>query len=106
MFHVGQRVVCLRSGWKPQVCWLCAPEVGEEYIIRTIDDYSGRPGLRFHWLINPPFDFRDGFIEPAFVATNLDGSLNFRPVVERKTDISIFTALLNPVPSKVTERVR
>lgn len=30
----------------------------------------------------------------------------FRPVVERKTDISIFTAMLNPVPSKVTERVR
>ena len=29
----------------------------------------------------------------------------FRPIVEKKTDISVFTALLNPSPSKVIERV-
>jgi len=48
--------------------------------------------LRFNELVNDPHI--DNGIEPSFYARL------FRPVVERKTDISVFTRMLN------TQRVR
>lgn len=87
-FRVGQKVVCIRNRWftrpyKGEVF----PSLGEVYTIRALVDYGYGPlGLQFFEIRNPKYyrsedcDFRAD---------------NFRPVVARKTDISIFTAMLN-----------
>ena len=71
-------------------------ECGVVYTIREIVQVRGVTALRFHELINPAHRYA-GFatpVEQPFPAWN------FRPVVERKTSIEIFTAMLNP--SQVT----
>lgn len=84
-FHVGQKVVCIDDSWT---------------------DLNGRPDCR-------PEDPRKGSVyEIASIAEGVwlylqeipNGvgyeSCSFRPVVERKTDISIFTKMLNPARVK------
>lgn len=80
MFHVGQKVVCVEPTddlVKGQIYTVLSILCdGLIKVDRT------RPGIE--WL---------------FYAHR------FRPVVERNTDISIFTALLNPSPQKVRESI-
>ncbi|NTA27435.1 hypothetical protein [Allorhizobium ampelinum] len=57
----------------------------EELAILLVEIDNGEASVRF--------GFKN---EAAFLASR------FRPVVERKTDISIFKALLNTTPEKVT----
>lgn len=96
-FHVGQKVVCIRD-IEPYFDE-AMPEVGRVYTVRSIEGFLLGVGIRLVEIINPPRDYSNARCECSFWI----GA--FRPVVEKKTDISIFTALLNPSPAKETERV-
>lgn len=87
MFHVGQKVVCIKKGkWSKGFGWERVPLFGHIYTVRAID----RNGLLLLEVINPIAIHDDGLDEPHWCETR------FRPVVERKTDISIFTRMLTP----------
>jgi hypothetical protein len=87
-FHVGQKVVCVKAEWS-DLNGETAPVAGGIYTIRAIitypDDFAG---LLLVEIINAPRYYAEGLFECDFIATK------FRPIVERKTDISIFTAML------------
>lgn len=100
MFYVGQKVVCVepsRGGGYPDDI---VPYVGGIYTIRGID--ANRAGGAYHTglfleeIVNPLRGYA-GYVvlsEASFRATR------FRPLTERKTDISVFRALLNPADHK------
>lgn len=97
-FHVGQKVVCIRD-----LSPLCqfygetAPVVGEVYTVRAVKGFSRGIGLHFKEIRNKWHWYRLFlYCECWFVGKC------FRPVVERKTDISIFKAMLNNEPQKVS----
>ena len=82
MFHVGQKVVCVDDRGTSLV------RAGHEYIVReTQAAYLCLHGVR-------------GTVADGMFATR------FRPVIERKTNISVFTALLDPANHKHLEDVR
>jgi len=100
-FRVGQKVVCvdvscrydhLRAPWNVPV-----PLVkGRVYTVSGTENGGGHPGVylcevRSNW---PPFPNGD---ERSFAL------YRFRPLIERKTDISVFKAMLTPASKK--ERV-
>lgn len=70
--------------------------MGVAYTVREVLTVRGITALRFVELRNPEHRYA-GFAHP--VEQPFPAAL-FRPVVERKTDISVFTAMLNP--SQVT----
>lgn len=89
-FRVGQKVVCVTATGARNV------REGEVYTVRWSGDFPGRSGL-------------DGSIVTKgviLVEVEADGlgfdARRFRPAVERKTDISIFKAMLNPSRVKET----
>jgi hypothetical protein len=93
-FRVGQKVVCIaesRGGGYPDDK---RPVVGSVYTIRGIEiDRRGcidPIGVLLEEIVNEPRMYR-GYDEPSEVSF---ASTRFRPVVERKTDISIFTEIL------------
>lgn len=97
MFHVGQRVVCVRTGRRSfDDCTY--PVVGGIYTVRDIYapplGVDGPTGLRFVEFVNPPKLFNGFAIEIAF------WDRCFRPIQERKTDISIFTEMLTPTKQR------
>lgn len=95
-WHVGMKVVCIRE-WDHTPGNAC-PQVGAVYTIRAIevcDEGTGDLFLQFHEIINPQCWWPNGYGELSF----WEGG--FRPVVKRKTDISIFTAMLNPADDLV-----
>ena len=96
MFEVGQQVVRIRCG-KPTSHGEKVPAIGGVYTIRNFAKRrDGKIGLRLEEIINKPRFYSDlGYEECAFCPDT------FRPV--RKTDISIFTALL--VSSPIKEKV-
>lgn len=98
-FHIGQQVVCV-GRFAPHRWVKNYPQVGSIYRIRGFRDI-GDVNLLFIWLeeiVNPLAVFYDGHSEePSF---DLRG---FRPV--RKTDISVFTEMLNTQPIKEKEKV-
>lgn len=90
-FWVGQKVVCVREA--PHAIWAdCVyPRFHEVYMIRTLRVNPRTQSLNclVVEIVNPERDAPpDGFGEPYF------GIWRFRPIVERKTDISIFTKML------------
>jgi len=100
-FTVGQKVVLVRSfgaisSLRAAVDGVTLPVQGVTYTVREFDpDLSnGVLCIRLVELMNEPHDW-DG-LEPSFEASL------FRPVVERKTDISCFKAMLNPSKEQVT----
>ena len=95
---VGDRVVCLRDDYITHDGRLCkdvynVPAIGRVYTIRTIEVYVYGVYLRFVEVNN---DLVGGY-EPDFHWAG------FRPVQPRVTDISVFTRLLNAVPSEMEE---
>ncbi|MCK1367662.1 hypothetical protein [Bradyrhizobium sp. 62] len=96
-FRVGQKVVCvsehtctdtrLLPGGKYVPIW---PVVGEVYTVRGLT--SGvplkRPLLFLEELVNPVATFLEGKFEMGW------NPERFRPLIERKTDISVFTEIL------------
>jgi hypothetical protein len=105
-FRVGQKVVRVLCGpttigeWINKYGPISYPDVGDIVTIRAIFDLhrTGKTVLLFveHDNSGNAAMVRDcGGQEPGFPA------YYFRPLAERKTDISIFTAMLNPSKRRV-----
>lgn len=92
MIEVGQQVVCVRDDWYvlPEDCQfkLYLPVKGSVYTVRGFVTVTGLH-LLFFELRNPQTIYADGTTECSF-----DAGM-FKPV--KKTDIGIFTAMLQPV---------
>lgn len=91
MFHVGQKVVCVDASNSPGCTW--GPrERPVEDAIYTVSEVGiseiGNPAIK---LMELPRDQK----EWTWFRSN-----RFRPVVERKTDISVFTKILNDVKKR------
>ena len=105
-FRVGQKVVCveMESLYPPGVVPLeqpIQPVVGSVYTVREIvtGKVGGVPCLKLH-------EIPDHLIKLKLNGELLLGdvvydAVGFRPVVERKTDISVFRAMLNTTPETV-----
>lgn len=96
-FHIGQKVVCVetskeshRGAWLPYAAVF--PIVGTIYHIRSIafDNPQQPDGLvTLAEIDNSHLKCRFNYaVEPAFPVRA------FRPIVEHKTDISVFTRML------------
>lgn len=91
-FRIGQKVVCVRSAIEHVRYDIYLPLVGEIYTVRGFDE-SG--GVLFNEIINPVGRVEDvetgdlSYSEPSFYPDR------FRPLLERKTDISCFTEILD-----------
>lgn len=90
-FRVGQKVVCIKKDtWNNIKHNETCPRFGEVLTVRCIDhDFEGA-WLRFEEIVNPLIEYSCGLCEAHF------RSDRFRPVIERKTDISIFQEMLAP----------
>lgn len=93
-FHVGQRVVCVDDSPVEGRIWYDGkPQISAVYTIVGIE--YGRYGPYQTFL----------FAELSRQSGRGYAAWRFRPVIERKTDISILTALLNPANHKHLEGV-
>lgn len=94
MFQIGQKVVCVAEtscgGYGDEIL----PVVGAVYTVRGIDlNRSGCKCPTGLWLCeirNKERYYTDGLDECSFASDR------FRPLIERKTDISIFKKMLTP----------
>lgn len=105
MWYVGQKVVCIddthwdtRKGEK-------TPKINQIYTIREIvdDPYSPKPfqvAFRFEEIVNKLEEYLGGRTEKAF------RERRFKPLEENKTDISIFTEMLNKTPTEGCENLK
>lgn len=85
MFRVGMKVVCVRGRVRFNRCDV-QPAIGEIYTVRSVFvTVEGVESIRVNEIIAP---LHSSGKEYGFDASR------FRPVVD--TDISIFTAMLNP----------
>lgn len=92
-FVVGQKVVCVHSGpWDSDYPGAPELDTGAIYTVRDLEIIDAYPNSVYLTLLESQ---GGGW---RFNATS------FRPVDERKTDISIFTALLTPAGQK--KRIR
>jgi len=94
-FRVGQKVVCVSQ--RETAARLLYPDIGSVWKVRSIAicSITGKTGIRLA-----------GWRLPENPTTGGEFALYpdcFRPVHERKTDISIFKEMLNP--TKQRERV-
>lgn len=96
-FRVGQKVVAVRGGARPNqreiniatAAGYQKPKIGDVLTIRSINDWGNdKIILTFNELDNSHFVPRISKMEPGWHYSH------FRPLVERKTDISIFKAML------------
>ncbi len=106
-FHVGQKVVCigddLASGPDGHVLLtpIILPVKGKIYTIKSIEIgiVKGEPCLRFEEIEDQTADvLAEGEIWEVQIV--FDAS-DFCPLVDRKTDISQFEAMLTSQPSEV-----
>lgn len=91
MFRVGQRVVCIDGSRNPSGFSKFYPVEGQIYTIRGFhtEPHIKDVGIFLEEIINPPTKWSD--------ATSCEwpfASKRFRPLVERKTDISMFEEML------------
>ena len=98
--RVGMKVVCVKEH-DPDIrremasFGVAAPVLRHVYTIRAVRSICGGPDVLLEEIVNPVLQYNDGLrTEQGFSVDR------FRPVTERKTDISIFTAMLH------TQRVR
>lgn len=95
MFRVGMKVTMKEKGVWARPYGEIVPVFGEVYTIRDIvTDADVHNTLRFIEIRNDCHLYLDGHREPSFNATV------FSPVVDRKTDISVFEKLLNTKDEK------
>ena len=92
-FRVGQKIVCVDDTYNEHQAHYVSAWIkcGDIYTVRAIlppDFCSPLPGVALEEIIGQPHPIWDE--ECGW------RSARFRPVVERKTDISTFTAMLNP----------
>lgn len=101
-FRVGQKVVCVDDGWANwqladmRSAGISSPIKGEIYTVRAVETLQGEAHVWLAEIVNPIVDYSDVGQNEQGWAPEL-----FRPVVERKTDISVFTRLLNTTPETV-----
>ena len=95
MWFRGQKVVCIDDTDFPisKMHGFATPVKDVVYHIREIVDYPhlNCVGFSFVEIRNPAVRWRDGLREITFHQSK------FRPVIEKKTDITIFTEMLKPV---------
>lgn len=104
-FYIGQKVVCIAKGdWSTAIQIhleggqrVVVPKAGDIYTIRDIyiDPFIGVTGIRLVEVVN------DSITRWANYKLYMEIGWHeheFRPLQERKTDISIFRKLLNPSP--------
>lgn len=86
-FHVGQKVVCVDAAPDAGKRWVSSeqPVVGAIYTVSAAEFTSPINGRRCI-----------GIAELSAPRSGGHRTSRFRPIVERKTDISIFTAMLKP----------
>lgn len=94
-FRVGQKVVCVddgphRSGWNPHGD---APIKNKVYTVVGVETYRGLVGIHLR-------EIRNGSHNGLYKA------MRFRPAVERKTDISVFTEILRTTKAPVNADAR
>jgi hypothetical protein len=93
-FQVGDQVVCINgernSKRKHTETW---PVTGRIYTVRELFECSGHIGIRLVEIVNPVYEYTQGVMEMGWQP------FRFRPV--KKTDISIFTAMLTKIPENV-----
>ena len=103
MWFRGQKVICIYGGnwrWRsksPLPSSVKLPVQNQMYTIRDIEYFpkNNVSGIRLVEITTPEIMLGVGWREPCFF------SAKFRPVVEKKTDISIFTEMLKPVDALV-----
>jgi len=81
-FHVGQKVECIYKFRRQTYNGVAPPKVGQIYTVVDVTQGATQPGLVLAEIYHH---------NPLGWAAR-----RFRPIIERKTDISIFTAMLNP----------
>jgi hypothetical protein len=99
MFQVGQKVVCINGEYDfaAKVCVPNLPAKGRIYTVRDLTTEGSGPGIRLYELVNPSI-LHSNYPQPVEPAFHPD---RFRPVIERKTDITVFTEMLNKQPSEL-----
>lgn len=98
MFYVGQKVECV-DDTHPQNRPLGLLKAKSTYTIRWIGQFRGRLCVRVDEIIRPCGNDRTPFDTPYY-------SSRFRPIVERKTDISVFTQILDDVNTRAPAQER
>lgn len=97
-FRVGQKVVCVSEPARRDM--VIDPVEGVVYTVRGVSkDHRGDIGIHLSEIVNRPrriIGLGGDVREPGFFA------YHFRPVSQRKTDISIFKALLTPSKEQVS----
>jgi hypothetical protein len=95
MFYVGQKVVCIREDWRGGYGDEELPRKGRVYTIRGIDLIRGtcsdQVGLWLEEIVNEPRIYEGGLCDEVSF-----GHQKFRPLVVRRTDISLFQKMLTP----------
>lgn len=88
VFYTGQKVVFVGKGnfdsvrkWYPELQY---PQRDVIYTVRQITYIGGVPGMRLEEIVNPPRSFKEAYDEITWQQHE------FRPLVETKTDISVF----------------
>ena len=99
MFHICQRVVCIHDvGCPPANEFLNVPIKGSIYTVRGFVSpdvgYERTPGMLLEEVVNPLWQYKEGVFEQSF------HPYHFRPVVQHKTDISVFTRMLDNVRTR------
>ena len=98
MFHVGQKVVCVndRNLRVRRDLYSSLPKQGQIYTVRAITPPDAvtpnTPGVLLEEIKG---EYSSSGYEYGFLA------FRFRPIQERKTDISIFKAMLTPKKVRV-----
>jgi hypothetical protein len=92
-FRVGQKVVCVDASVGKNIA-IKLLVVGHVYTIKRISHGYSDGGYGLHMAELPELYSALG----QTIGWAFD---RFRPIVERKTDISIFTAMLNPTKQGV-----
>lgn len=92
-FCVGRKVVCISDDWIANhlatMMGDLMPIKDKVYTIRDITTDGDNVGLRLKEIRNPKRQYVSGFEETAFT------SKAFRPLLDKKTDISVFQKILN-----------
>lgn len=99
MFHVGQKVVCINDNFNGGFGDETDPVKGGIYTIRDIRPWRNGhdAGFLFFEINNLARHYEGGFMECSYNVKK------FKPLEERKTDISSLVALLNPINHKQLE---
>lgn len=94
-FRVGQKVVCVRDDWVNRGKYgLLVPDKGNVYTIRGFQYHGEFIGLFFFEIKNEIGNWEGCIVEPSF------GIRYFRPVDEKKTDISFAHEILRKATKK------